>query len=323
MRNVFRALAVLVPLALAAPAARAEEQPKAKDKKRILLVTESRGFVHDVVRRPSGWSKLAFGEDCLVEKVCKELADKTGRFEVVCSQDSRKDITAENLARFDAVFFYTTGELPLSDTQKADLLNYVKKGGGFGGTHSATDTFYKWPEYGQLIGGYFDGHPWHQKVKVVVEDRKHPATRHLGDSFEITDEIYQFRTPYDRKKLHVLMRVDVSKERAVTKVNGREVKPTDQLELSYQGGKPAVKLNGKDVNVQSFSYQAPRGNRKDKDYALAWVKEYGKGKVFYTALGHRPEVWKDARFQKHMLGGLRYVMGLEEGDATPRPAPEK
>jgi hypothetical protein len=99
-----------------------------------------------------------------------EIGEKSGSFEVVCSQDSRKMITKENLDTFNAVFFYTTGSLPLSATQKADLLDFVRKGGGFGGTHSASDTFYDWPEYGKLIGGYFDGHPWHQKIKVVVED---------------------------------------------------------------------------------------------------------------------------------------------------------
>jgi type 1 glutamine amidotransferase len=216
---------------------------------------------------------------CLVESTFAELGKKTGMYDVVCSQDSRAEITAENLKNFDAVFFYTTGELPLSDTQKADLLAFIKNGKGFAGSHSATDTFYKWAEYGKLIGGYFDGHPWHQKVRVVVEDTKHPATKHLGESFEITDEIYQFKTPYDRKNLRVLMRLDMKGLKA--------------------------------------------GKRQDADNALAWVQEYGKGRVFYTALGHRDEVWKDERFQKHMLGGLRYVMGLEEADATPLPAEKK
>jgi type 1 glutamine amidotransferase len=215
-----------------------------------------------------GTAKLA-----LAEKVMMEIGEKSGDFEAVCSQDSRKDITAENLKKFDAVFFYTTGELPLSDTQKADLVNFIRKGGGFGGCHSATDTFYKWPEYGKIIGGYFDGHPWHKKIKVIVEDTKNPATKHLGKEFEITDEIYQFKAPYDRSKLHVLMRLG-EKESAT-------------------------------------------GKRKDKDNALAWIQEYGKGRVFYTALGHRDDVWKDERYQKHLLGGLRYILKLENADATP------
>ncbi|HEU4388009.1 MAG TPA: ThuA domain-containing protein, partial [Blastocatellia bacterium] len=62
-------------------------------------------------------------------------------------------------------------------------------------------------------------------------------------------------------------------------------------------------------------------HRTDGDFALAWCRSYGKGRVFYTALGHRPEVWQDERFQKHLMGGLRWAMGDEKGDATPRPMP--
>jgi type 1 glutamine amidotransferase len=269
MRTCLYALASALLLALVAPV---EAAPAPKEgKKRLLVITESKGFQHDCVKRKDG--KLS-----LVEKTLTELGDKNN-FEVVCSQDSRKAITAENLKNFDAVFFYTTGELPLSDTQKADFLQFIRSGKGFAGSHSATDTFYKWSDYGKLIGGYFDGHPWHKKISVIVEDKKHPATKHLGDSFTITDEIYQFKAPYDRSKLHVLMRMDMKDE------------------------KP--------------------GNRKDNDNALSWTHEYGKGRVFYTALGHRDEVWKDERFRKHVIGGLRYVFGLEKADAKPSRVPKE
>lgn len=231
-------------------------------KKRLLLITESRGFVHGVVNRGKK-------DTCLVEDVFIELAKKHPFFEVDYTQDSRSVITGENLKKYDAVFFYTTGELPLSDAQKSDLLAFVKKGNGFGGSHCATDTFYKWKEYGELIGAYFDGHPWHQKVKVIVEDKNHPSTKHLGESFEINDEIYQFRAPYSREKLRVLLKLDLT----------------------------SVKNQGK---------------RADKDNALAWTHEYGKGRVFYTALGHREDVWTDPRFQQHVIGGLRYMFGLEK-----------
>jgi type 1 glutamine amidotransferase len=257
-------LASTLLIGLLGPAGGAGEKPA---KKRLLVITESRGFVHDCVNRR--------GKDlCLVEETLIELGKKTGDFEAVCSQDSRKAITAENLKNFDAVFFYTTGSLPLSETQKADLLAFIKSGKGFAGSHSATDTFYDWKEYGELIGGYFDGHPWHQKIGVIVEDTKHPATRHLDKEFTITDEIYQFKPPYSRDKLHVLMRLDMD----------------------------SVKNAGK---------------RQDRDNALAWTHEFGKGRVFYTALGHRDEVWRDPRFQQHIIGGLRYVLRLEDADATP------
>jgi type 1 glutamine amidotransferase len=254
-------------LFVAATAAVADDK-KPEAKKKLLVITQSKGFVHEVVKRPMP------DEFCLVEKVLTEIGKNSGDFEATCSQDARKEITAENLKNYDAVFFYTTGELELSDVQKADLLEFVRSGKGFAGSHCATDTFYKWPEYGNLVGAYFDGHPWTQKVKIVVEDTKNPATKHLGESFEIDDEIYQFKGPYDRSKLHVLMHLDMD----------------------------SVKNPGK---------------RADKDNAIAWTKEYEKGRVFYTGLGHRPEVWKDERFQKHMLGGLRYVLGIEKADAKP------
>ena len=148
---------------------------------------------------------------CLVEKTFVELAKKLMglSFEVDFTQDSRSVINDENLKKYDAVFFYTTGPLPLSDSQKSDLLAFVRSGKGFGGSHCATDTFYNWPEYGELIGAYFDGHPWTQKIRVIVEDQQHASTKHLGQAFEIDDEIYQFRTPYARDKLHVLMRLDM------------------------------------------------------------------------------------------------------------------
>lgn len=261
MRCTWFALAVALAVASATGAAE-------KAKKRLLVITESKGFVHGCVNRK--------GQPlCVVEKALIDIGEKSGAFEAVCSQDSRKEITAENLAKFDAVFFFTTGELPLSDVQKADFLQFIRSGKGFAGSHCASDTFYKWGEYGDLVGGYFDGHPWHEKINVLVEDKKHPATRHLGDSFTITDEIYQFRTPYDRSKLHVLMRLDMA----------------------------SVKNQGK---------------RPDKDNALAWTREYGKGRVFYTALGHRDELWTgNEQFRQHMLGGLKYILRLEDGDATP------
>src|SRR5271163_1223368 len=137
MRIVLSVLAMAVLLATSTTsAAQDKKEPPAK-KKRLLVITESKGFVHDVVNRKGQPLSLA-------EKVLTELGDKTGDWETVCSQDSRAAITAENLANFDAVFFYTTGELPLSETQKSDLIQFVRSGKGFAGAHSATDTFYKW-----------------------------------------------------------------------------------------------------------------------------------------------------------------------------------
>jgi uncharacterized protein len=222
-------------------------------KRKVLYITHSAGFKHQVLP--------------VSEQVFKELGQRSGAYEATVTQDLSV-ISKEGLKPFDVVVFYTTGELPISDEQKKAFMEFIKSGKGFVGIHSATDTFYKWPEYGEMIGGYFDQHPWHKEVGVKVEDRKHPATKHLGSSFMITDEIYQHKN-FSRANVQVLLSLDVS----------------------------TVDLNAKNVH------------RTDKDFALAWCRKWGKGRVFYTALGHRPEVWNDERFQNHLLGALRWAWG--------------
>ena len=120
-----------------------------------------------------------------------------------------------------------------------------------------------------MIGGYFDGHPWHEEVTVRVEGPRHPSTTHLPGSFPITDEIYQFRN-WSRDRVQVLLSLDPA-----------------SVDLKADGVK-----------------------RTDRDFALAWTRRYGAGRVFYTALGHRAEVWNDDRFQRHLLGGLQWAMGM-------------
>jgi uncharacterized protein len=223
-----------------------------RGKSNVLYLTHSAGFKHDVLP--------------LSRQILTDLGERTGRF-VVTATDDCSLLSREQLKKFDAIVFYTTGELPISEEQKTAFLDFIKAGKGFIGIHSATDTFYKWAEYGELIGGYFDGHPWHQDVTIKVEDTKHPATRHLEKTFKIKDEIYQMRN-FSRSRVNVLMTLD-----------------TTSVDLTL----PAV-------------------HRTDKDFAIAWFREYGKGRVFYTALGHRAEVWQDERFQKHLLGALSWVM---------------
>ncbi|GIX05840.1 MAG: hypothetical protein KatS3mg115_0243 [Candidatus Poribacteria bacterium] len=116
-------------------------------------------------------------------------------------------LNPDRIRNFQVLAFATTGNLPVTDEQKQALLDFVRNGGGFVGIHNATDTFYDWPEYGEMLGGYFNGHPWHQEVGVIVEDPDHPATRMLGKRFTVVDEIYTFRN-WDRSKTHVLMRLD-------------------------------------------------------------------------------------------------------------------
>ena len=91
------------------------------------------------------------------------------------------------------MFFYTSGHLPLSEVQQSDLLAFIRSGKGFAGSHSASDTFYKWKEYGDLIGGYFDGHPWHQKVKIIIATNV--GSSDPKDLKEFAAEVVAVRTP--------------------------------------------------------------------------------------------------------------------------------
>lgn len=142
----------------------------------------------------------------VAEEVIKNLGLKSGLFNVVATEDC-DIINCKDLKRFDAILFATTGELPITDERKTDFINAIKNGKGFIGVHNATDTFYNFPEYGRMIGGYFNGHPWTQEVTVIVEDRTHPATRHLPERFKVKEEVYTFRN-WSRNRTHVLISLD-------------------------------------------------------------------------------------------------------------------
>ncbi|MEW2404240.1 ThuA domain-containing protein [Streptomyces sp. NPDC046862] len=106
------------------------------------------------------------------------------------------------------VFLSTSGEV-LNDEGRARLAAYVEGGGGFVGVHAAACTEYDWPYYGELLGARFARHPEYQPGKAVIEDRNHPATRHLPAAWEFTDEWYDFRAN-PRGAVHVLVRADES-----------------------------------------------------------------------------------------------------------------
>ena len=281
--------------------------------KRVLLVTHSAGFIHDSVGvaeevlkqigPKNGFEVTCFrftGDPDAKVKVKRKVDGKDTEVEITALQDYSEKfrartgmpverencgrINAETLPKFDAVLFFTTGN-PVTKEELKELLGWVRGGGAFAGTHCATDTLYGTP-YGELVGGYFDGHPWHQKIRLKLEDAKHPAAKGLADGAEITDEIYQFQsTPYSRDRLHIIH------------------------------------------SIYNDSIDVKKGKRQDQDYAVSWCQKVGKGRSFYTSLGHRKEVWQDPRFQQHLVGGLKWAMGQLDGDATPsailKKAPEK
>ena len=163
-------------------------------KGRLLYLTLSAGFKHDSIP--------------ISRDVVSEIGQKSGAFDVTLADDV-SPFTADNLKNYDVIMFYTTGELPMNDAQKQAFVQFVRSGHGFVGVHSATDTFYTWPDYLEMIGGYFNDHPWHQNVTVDVVDPSNPIVSALAPSFQIDDEIYQI-SDFQYRDSHVLLRLDPS-----------------------------------------------------------------------------------------------------------------
>jgi uncharacterized protein len=187
-----------------------------------------------------------------------------------------------SLSSVDAIFFLGHREVALTDQQKADLLSFVREDGkGFVAAHTATTAFLQWPEFGEMLGGRYDGHPWNTVYgSVINEDPGFPATKHLPPAFNLTDEFYQTQN-YSRDKIRVLLRLDVS-----------NLPPNPEL------------------------------HRSDGDFPLAWARQYGKGRVFYSSLGHAASTWDDPNVYHMYFEALKWALGMIDGDVTPRPFPK-
>src|SRR4051812_20752997 len=172
--------------------------------KQLLVIGEEKGYRHEAVSHAMA----------TIEKLGREtgLWDTHIRTDTEALTKKKLEYNAKNLTNFDAVLFYTGGTLEMDDQQKADFLSFVHDDGkGFIGVHSATITFTKWPEYGEMIGGFFDEHPWNTfDAPIVVEDPKFPGMSQWPKAFTIKDEIYQMKN-FSRENTRVLMRLDASK----------------------------------------------------------------------------------------------------------------
>ena len=251
-------------------------QPGANPRKHLLVLGEEKGYRHESVSHAMA----------TIERLGKEtgLWDTTIRTDTEVLTKKKLEYNAKNLNSFDAVFFFTGGELEMDAQQKADLLSFVHDDGkGFVGVHSAAITWASWPEFVDMVGGTFDEHPWGTfDAPIVVEDPNFPGMKQWPRSFVLRDEIYQMKD-FSRDKVHVLMSLDASK-----------------LDLKN-----------------------PKVHRADHDFAVTWAKMYGKGRVYYSTLGHPEENWDDPRLQAMYTEAIKWAMGLTgltNADVTPRPA---
>lgn len=290
MRLFIFVLAAMLPASVFAQRG-SENRRFFEGRKHILFLGGSEYYAHDSV------SKAMY--------TLAKLGEKSGQFDVWFRTDLRlvtkKDVpyylNAKNLNFFDAVVLYTQGEFRMSDEQKADLLSFVHDDGkGLLVAHSGTD-FNRWefksptqmvikdtggwPELIQMVGGVFVNHPWRQKVRINVEDREFPATRDLPKVIELEDEIYSM-AQFSRDQVRVLMSLDVS-----------------SVDLKHPPLAPVL--------------------RKDLDFPLAWVRTWGKGRVFVCPLGHIMSFWDREDMQTMWLEAARWALKLTDGDASPRP----
>src|SRR5260221_4579321 len=152
--------------------------------KHLLVLGEEKGYRHESVSHAMA----------TIERLGREsgLWTTTIRTDTEVLTKQKLEYNAKNLNDFDAVLFYTGGELEMNPEQKAALLSFVHDDGkGFIGVHSATITFTDWPEYGEMIGGYFDGNPLGTfDAPILLEGPKFPGMQQWAKSVLLNDEDY-------------------------------------------------------------------------------------------------------------------------------------
>ncbi|MEX0945425.1 MAG: ThuA domain-containing protein [Balneolaceae bacterium] len=160
----------------------------------VLVFSKTMGWRHDSIEA---------GAETIIR-----LGEQNG-FSVTWSEDAEY-FTDSNLSNYDAIIFLnTTLTILNSDEQRSAFQRFIQNGGGFVGVHSATDTEYDWPWYGELVGAYFDNHPGNPNVReaiIDVVDSDHPSTMHLPERWQRTDEWYNFGMISDQ--IHVIMKLD-------------------------------------------------------------------------------------------------------------------
>ncbi len=222
------------------------------------------------------------------ELVAQEKAAKES-FETGVKASLAK-LSPENLRakKIDGVIFAnTTGDLPLPD--KEGFIKWIEDGHAFMGMHSASDTFHQFKGYGEMLQGEFRTHGKQVPADLVAADTAHPANAGIGSKWDIKlEEMYEMKEgSHDRSKLRALW----------------------------------------------FLKHPPQDPTKEEYAPVSWCRMAGTGRVFYTSLGHREDLWSDdpampgrvnppetaKQYQAHILGGIKWALGLAKGDATPNP----
>jgi hypothetical protein len=248
--------------------------PPAVPKKHLLVIGQTMGAFHHGSTSEGIASFWKMGKD-------SNVWDTEVKTDMEWVTKKNPGSEAHSLPFFDAVVLVnTTGNWKIDDEQKAALLSFVHDDGkGLILVHAAIDSNYNWPEWAEMTGGWFDGHPFGTlEAPIIIEDQAFPATRHFAKNIRLHDEMYQAKN-WSRDKVNVLMRLDESK-----------------LDFGSRGR-----------------------TRQDKDQAVAWSKMHGKGRVFYSTFGHNKEAWENPDILKLYTEAVKWAMGLTEGSAASHP----
>lgn len=240
---------------------------------RVLVFSKTAGFRHASI--PAGIAAI-------------QSLGSTNDFQVETTEDAEL-FTAENLSRFDAVIWLNTTLDVLNDTQQQVFEAYIRAGGGYVGIHSAADTEHDWDFYGQLVAAQFLSHPvLNQPGTLILEDRIHPSTQHLDETWTIpVEEFYSFKSN-PRGQVRVLHRIDESSYQTVPNTSCDPSDPTFPQGFSGVMG----------------------------DHPMAWCHGNLGGRAWYTALGHEIYLYQDPDFLAHLLGGILSVIGRLPADCS-------
>jgi type 1 glutamine amidotransferase len=251
--------------------------------KKLLVFTKSSGFEHDVVKRKEG-------KPSILENVVTEISKKNN-FSLETSKDGRVFDSAD-FHSFDALLFFTTGDLTTEGTDKnpamsakgkQNFLDAIHDGMGFTGVHAASDTFHTQPDtpdlssryvaYGEksdpylrMLGGEFIIHgsdPRLQTTNLIINDPKFPGLEGAISPVEMNEEWYSLKD--FAPDLHVILTIDTSK-------------------------------------LKNACYER-------RPYPGTWARMHNKGRVFYTAIGDRAENWQNPFFLQLLTGGIRWTLG--------------
>jgi uncharacterized protein len=264
--------------------------------RRVLVLCAASGWVHTSIP--------------LAAKMVEYLGDKTGAWMTTITYDPGT-ITAGNLKQYDAIFLDSTTATFLDDphdeaathARRQALLDFVKGGKGLAGVHAATDSYHTsprpaspgaeattaptgtWPEFNEMIGGFFKFHwSYPTLIHVKIDDPNSPLTSMFpARGYVIVDETYTFaQDSFSRKRVHVL-----------TSINYQKMSAEDKAK------EPAAT------------------RRTDGDYALSYIQHVGNGRVFYEGHGHDESIYSLRAFVAHMLAGIQYALGDLKADDSP------